>query len=60
MNGTLYCKILTENLFDNANAIMGDNWMFQQDNDPKHKAKETMELMDWPSNSPDINPIKNL
>ena len=62
MDGTLHHKILTENLFDNANAIMENNWMFQQNNDPKHKAKETMELlmkqcpkiMDWPSNSPDI------
>jgi len=40
--------------------------MFQQDNDSKHKAKENMELlmqrcpkiMDWLSNSPDINPIE--
>jgi transposase len=68
MDGALYRKILNENLFDNANSIMGRHWVFQQDNDPKHTAKDTKKLLldhcprqlDWPSNSPDLNPIENL
>src|SRR5438128_12296284 len=30
MDGALYRKILTENLFENANKIMGKNWSFNK------------------------------
>jgi hypothetical protein len=68
MNGELYREILTQNLFEQAHQILGCGWIFQQDNDPKHCARLTVELLenrcpqvlDWPSYSPDLNPIEDL
>ncbi|EFN75575.1 Transposable element Tcb2 transposase, partial [Harpegnathos saltator] len=45
-----------------------EDWILQEDNDPKHRNKLCTErkkqsgivTLDWPSQSPDTNPIENV
>ena len=74
MNSVNYCSFLEENLLPWLNSQDGAtqrNLIVQQDNAPSHASRYTKgwlsdkgisgeRLMDWPPQSPDLNPIENL
>lgn len=69
INSQVNQDILQENVRLSVHQLkLNRSWVMQQDNDPKHRSKSTTEwlqqkkirLLEWPSQSPDLNPIEML
>lgn len=67
-----YHSILQRHMLPSGSELIGRNFIFQQDNDPKHTSRYCQEylerkqkdgvlqVMKWPPQSPDLNPIELL
>ena len=69
VNAAVYQEILEHFMLPSAEKHFGDDeFIFQHDLAPAHSAKSTtswfgqnsVPVLDWPANSPDLNPIENL
>ena len=68
LNAQSYCNILNQVMIPSVGVVYGQDYIFQHDNAPIHKARTVQNYLEenhirvlpWPSKSPDINPIENV
>lgn len=67
MNSAAYRDIVRDYLIHGAKRLYGREWYLAIDNGSCHKGQavailtnEVPTKLDWPSRSPDLNPIENL
>ena len=69
VNANDYQEVLEQYMLNDADSLIGDDFVLKHDNAPIHTARSTRQwlrdnsvitVLDWPPNSPDANPIENL